>query len=125
MALFSRKKVEETTVPAVPTTAAAPTPRALKSDRNLTAVIIRPHITEKAVGQGEQNVYTFLVRRDASKYQVRDAIMALYNVTPVKVNIVNKAPARRVRGMQRRPVKVAGQKKAYVYLKKGDTITLV
>jgi large subunit ribosomal protein L23 len=123
MALFSRKKVApETTAAAV---VAAVTPKAQASDRNLSAVIIRPRITEKAVGKGEHNVYTFEVQQTATKFMVRDAIKALYNVTPVKVNIVNKAPARRVRGMQRREVAVPGLKKAYVYLKKGDTITLV
>ena len=123
MALFSRKKAvsETTTTPAtVPVV-----PKAQASDRNLAAVIVRPHITEKAVGKGEHNVYTFEVRRDATQFLVRDAVKALYNVTPVKVNIVNKAPAQRVRGMQRRVVRVPGLKKAYVYLKKGDTITLV
>lgn len=123
MALFSRKKVEqETAAPVVKTPVAS---KAQASDRNLASVIVRPRITEKAVGKGEQNVYTFEVRRDATKFLVRDAIKALYSVTPVKVNIVNKAPARRVRGMQRREVNVPGLKKAYVYLKKGDTITLV
>jgi large subunit ribosomal protein L23 len=123
MALFSRKKVaQETTTPVVKPAAVS---KAQASDRNLAGVIIRPHITEKAVGKGEHNVYTFEVRRDATKFLVRDAVKALYSVTPVKVNIVNKAPAQRVRGMQRREVRVPGLKKAYVYLKKGDTITLV
>lgn len=123
MGLFSRSKTvaktDEKVVVAVPTRAASP------ADYNLSAVIIRPRITEKAVAQGDARVYTFEVRRDATKYTVAAAIKALYSVTPVKVNIVNKAPARRTRGMQNKVVKVAGMKKAYVYLKKGDSITLV
>jgi ribosomal protein L23 len=70
-------------------------------------------------------VYVFEVRRDATKRTVAEAVRALYNVTPVQVNIVNKAPTRREKGLQRRTVRVTGLKKAYVYLKAGDTITLV
>jgi len=95
------------------------------TDRNLSAVIIAPRLTEKTVGLGEKNVYTFVVKRDANKFQVRDAVKALYNVTPVKVNIVNKKPAERMVGSRNRTKHVAGMKKAYVYLKKGDTINIV
>lgn len=123
MALFSRKEKAVTT-PAVGT-AIAPIKKALSTDRNLSQVIVGPRITEKSVRQGDRNVYTFNVARTATKFSVRDAIKALYSVTPVKVNIVNKAPATRLSGSKNRMVKVAGYKKAYVYLKKGDTINLV
>jgi len=124
MALFSRKK---TVVQSAATTAVTPrsTRVALASDTHVSSVLIRPLITEKAVGQGDRNVYVFVVRRDATKYHVRAAVAAVYNVTPMKVNIVNKAPATRLRGMSRTTKKVPGQKKAYVYLKKGETIALV
>lgn len=123
MALFSRTK---NAAPAEsPTTATKVVSKALPSDRDVAAVIVRPYITEKAVALGEQRVYVFVVRRDATKYSVREAVKALYNVTPVRVNIVNKAPVHREKGLQRRMVKVAGVKKAYVYLKEGDTITLI
>jgi large subunit ribosomal protein L23 len=88
-------------------------------------VIIKPRITEKAVGKSEQNVYTFVVARTATKYDVADAVRALYNVTPVKVNIVNKSPRRTMSRSKGRMVTEKGLKKAYVYLKAGDTITLV
>tara|TARA_B100001939_G_scaffold343423_1_gene356110 strand:- start:901 stop:1272 length:372 start_codon:yes stop_codon:yes gene_type:complete len=123
MALFGKKKdakkESKKEVEKVDVSLAQPT------DFNTSSVIIRPRITEKAVGQSEQNVYTFVVRRDATKFQVRDAVKALYNVTPVKVNIVNKKPAERMVGSRGRTKHVAGMKKAYVYLKKGDTISLV
>jgi len=123
MAFFSRKKKAdtETKVSVVSKVAS----KALPTDRNLAAVIVSPRITEKAVSLGDRNVYTFNVRRDATKFLVRDAIKALYGLTPVKVNIVNKKPAVRISGSRNRAVKVPGQKKAYVYLKKGDTINLV
>ena len=119
MALFGKKK---TAVTVEKKTASAKA--GLSTDRNLEAVLVRPHFTEKSVGLGEKNVYTFEVSRSATKFAVRDAVKALYNVTPVKVNIVNKAPATRRKGSTGRDVKVPGMKKAYVYLKKGDSITL-
>ena len=94
MALFGKKKEtkEEGAVEKKVSTA----PKAFRTDRNLDAVIVAPRITEKSVRKGEQNVYTFEVKRDATKYEVRDAIKALYKVTPVKVNIVNKKSAERM-----------------------------
>lgn len=120
MALFGKKKeaIKETATTATPTAARA-------TDRNLNAVLVKPHFTEKSVNMGERNVYTFEVRRDATKFEIRDAIKALFNVTPVKINTVNKLPAHRTKGSTNRTVKVPGMKKAYVYLKKGDTINLV
>lgn len=121
MALFSRstpKTVEATDV------VVKNTSKALVTDRNLAAVLIRPLITEKAVMQNDKRVYTFMVAKSATKYSVSDAVIALYKVTPVKVNIVNKKPRSEVSGSRGRAVAVAGYKKAYVYLKPGDTISL-
>lgn len=119
MALFGKK--DDTKVEKQENTA----PKALATDYNLDSVIINPRLSEKSVLGSEKGVYTFVVRRDATKYQVRDAVKALYNVTPVKVNIVNKKPAQRLQGSRGKKVHEAGMKKAYVYLKKGDTIQLV
>ena len=125
MALFGRKKETKEESAKEEKKVATVAPKALGTDYNLDAVIISPRLTEKSVQQGEQNVYTFEVQRDATKYQVRDAVKALYNVTPVKVNIVNKAPAKRMVGSRGRAKHVKGMKKAYVYLAKGDSINLV
>ncbi len=121
MALFGKKKEPKVEKAAAVSTA----PKALATDYNLSSVIMHPRITEKAMMMGDKNVYTFVVRRDATKYTVMAAIKALYNVTPVKVNIVNKQAAKRNVGSRNRDKHVPGMKKAYVYLKKGDTINLV
>lgn len=123
MALFSRKTKSEESTEAKPK--AVPAKKALATDRNLESVLLAPRITEKAVKKGEQNVYTFAVRRDATKYDVRDAVKALFDVTPVKVNIVNKAPRSYMSRSKGRTVTEKGLKKAYVYLKDGDSINLV
>ena len=124
MALFSRKKgtdakesKQEGGQPAVAKTPAV--------TRNLETVILKPRVTEKAVGKSEQNVYTFVVVRSASKYDVQDAVKTLFGVTPVKVNIVNKTPRQFMSRSKGRTVTDKGMKKAYVYLKKGEHIDLV
>ena len=123
MALFSRSKAK--TVEAGAEVVVKNTSTAQATDRNLAAVLIRPLITEKAVMQNDKRVYTFMVAKSATKYSVADAVTALYKVTPVKVNIVNKKPSSSLSRSRGRAVAVAGYKKAYVYLKKGDTINLV
>jgi len=120
MALFSRKN--KTTEPKALDTVASV---AVATDHNVAAVIQKPHITEKAVSLSDNRVYTFMVKPDATKHQVRDAVTALYNVTPVKVNIVKKAPKQVLSRTRGRVVSQKGYKKAYVYLKAGDTINLV
>ena len=122
MALFSRSKTKTVEASAE---VEKNTSKAQATDHNQAAVLIKPLITEKAVGQNDKRVYTFMVARSATKFSVRDAISALYKVTPVKVNIVNKKPTTELSGSKGRAVAVAGYKKAYVYLKAGDTISLV
>jgi len=124
MALFSRNKGAEETkkdsgTPAVQKNTAQPT------DRNLSSVLKKPRVTEKVVGKSEQNVYTFEVRRDATKHDVRDAVKEFFGVTPVKVNIVNKSPRPYKSRRLGRTVTEKGLKKAYVYLKEGDSVNLV
>jgi len=127
MALFSRKKETKTgekdsekNVVVKPVMSSA-----LPTDYDLAGILVKPHVTEKAVGMGERNVYAFVVRSDATKYLVRDAIKSLYSVTPVKINIVNKAPRQYMSRKKGRRLTETGMKKAYVYLKDGDSISLV
>lgn len=119
MALFSQKKTTAKKEKAVTT----------KKEGNVSHdyshVLSAPRITEKAMKKSEANVYTFEVARSVSKFDVRDAVKALYGVTPVKVNIVNKAPRQYQHANTRRTRTEHGIKKAYVYLKKGDSISLI
>lgn len=122
MGLFGKKKdVAES---------ASQAPKAVQSaglviDANIETVIIRPHITEKAALLGERNVYAFEVRKGATKYEIRDAVKALYKVTPERIRIVNKTPRHFMSRSRGRDVMEAGLRKAYVYLKEGDRIELV
>lgn len=87
-------------------------------------ILRHARITEKASMLSVGSVYVFDVATSATKRDIARAVAALYKVTPHKVAIVS-IPAKKVRHMRtgRMGVK-AGGKKAYVYLKKGETITL-
>lgn len=116
MALFGRKTAEKKV--------SATVSPAAHAARDLSSVLVAPRVTEKAAYLADVRAYAFIVRRDATKYDVRDAIKALYKVTPAKINIVNR-PARSFHSRARgRKGVLPGMRKAYVYLKEGDRIEL-
>lgn len=86
-------------------------------------VLLRPRVTEKATALSERGVYSFEVSRHATELEVKEAMRALYKVSPRKVAFI---PLRRkvilVKGKKGR---TKGGKKAYVFLKSGDKIELV
>jgi len=86
-------------------------------------LIKNPRITEKASFHAEHNVYTFDVTDSANKTEIKKAILAMYKVHPVKVNIL-KVKEKRVTSRGLAGVK-SGGKKALVYLKEGDKIEFV
>lgn len=89
------------------------------------AVLLRPRITEKATTVIENHAYVFEVKEDATKHDVAHAIEHFYKVKPVKVNLA-RIPAKRRRSRNRRTFGVSTVgKKAYVYLKEGDTIEFI
>jgi len=93
--------------------------------RDLSSVLVKPRITEKAVTASERNVYVFEVRSDANKFDIRDAVKEIFGVTPVKVRTVTSQPRQSLSRARGRKVAVKGLKKAYIYLKDGDSISLV
>lgn len=89
-----------------------------------SGVLSSPRITEKASAQAaEGNVYVFNVDRAATKFAIKKAVQELYKVTPVKVATVN-IPSKTV-FVRGKYGQTKQGKKAYIYLKKGDTIEFV
>ena len=88
--------------------------------KDLTNILIRPHITEKATMKAESSVYVFNVLPESTKDSVEKAFIEKYKITPVKVNMVT-IPAKNVFVKGKRGKK-SGYKKAYIYLKKGTKI---
>lgn len=90
---------------------------------NLSAILIRPRITEKSALLAEtQNAYVFEIERNTTKGAVSKAIKEIYKVTPTKVNIV-RLPAKKILSRGKKGLAKAIIK-AYVFLKKGDKIEL-
>ncbi len=87
-------------------------------------ILRRPIITEKTSFQSSKlNQYVFEVDRKATKAQIKEAVETLFDVTVLRVNVIN-VPAKRSRRprSRRNLVRRAGYKKAIVTLDAGDTI---
>ncbi len=123
MALFGKKKTAD--VAEATEVVVKAKPQTQTGVYDMTSVLGRPRVTEKAALLLDKNVYTFEVKKGATKHAVRDAVKALYKVTPVSVRIVNKAARRTMVAARGRRATEHGLRKAYVYLKKGDRIDLV
>jgi large subunit ribosomal protein L23 len=87
-------------------------------------VILRPVVSEKSYGLLDHGVYTFIVRPDANKIEIRYAIEAIFDVTVVNVNTLNRKGKRK--RQRKKPVfgKRADTKRAIVTLAEGDRIPL-
>jgi len=85
-------------------------------------VIIEPVLTEKTNILRERGEYVFRVDARANKFQIMDAVRKLFNVHPVKCNIiVVKGKPKRVRY---RLGKTSTWKKAIVCLSNGEKIDI-
>ena len=83
-------------------------------------IIVAPVISEKSYSVLDQNWYTFLVRPDANKTQIKIAIQQIFNVRVLTVNTANRE------GKRKRTRTGIGQRKAtkraMVKLAEGDRI---
>ena len=96
-------------------------PKKVASQEKLISVLLAPHITEKtSLAMQNTNTYSFRVRRDSSKPDIKAAVELMFNVKVAGVQVVNET------GKSRRFGKLQGRtqdiKKAYVRLAPGQTI---
>lgn len=119
MAKFGNSKKQEKAVVAKAKASKTPFTDGREHD-----TLIAPWFSEKALIGTEKGVYVFHVSPRATKHDVAKAIVVVYKVTPKKVRMVN-LPAKKVSMRTRRGHGTrAARSKAYVYLKKGETINL-
>jgi large subunit ribosomal protein L23 len=83
-------------------------------------VILRPLQTEKITDQMMWGQYTFEVSKDSNKSEIKKAIKAIYDVEPVRINVINMR-GKAVR-FGRTWSKRKNWKKAIITLKPGDKI---
>jgi large subunit ribosomal protein L23 len=88
-------------------------------------ILIKPIITEKAELLSEsRNKYSFVVKKDANKVEIRKAVEAMYNVNVVAVNTIitpGKVKIRGTRGGQQKG-RISPVKKAVITIEAGETI---
>lgn len=83
-------------------------------------IIRRPLVTEKTTAAEDANQYSFEVKLDANKHQIRNAVETLFDVKVMSVNTA-VMPGKRKR-FGRTFGKRSNWKKAVVTLAEGDTI---
>jgi large subunit ribosomal protein L23 len=93
--------------------------------KHSSQILLAPRITEKGAYLSEGGVYVFNVAPHANKAQIAQAIHDTFKVMPRKVTVVALPRKRRQTRGTNRTGMTAGGKKAYIYLKKGDTIEFV
>ena len=87
----------------------------------LMSVLLAPHVTEKTTqGMQMHNQYTFRVRRDASRFEVRAAVELMFDVQVATVRVVNEPG--KARRFGKTPGRTQDWKKAYVRLAEGNAI---
>jgi large subunit ribosomal protein L23 len=90
--------------------------------RDARDVLLAPVVSEKSYGLLDENKYTFLVRRDANKTEIKIAVEKVFGVKVAGVNTLNREGKRkRTRtGWGRR----AATKRAVVTVAEGDRIDI-
>ena len=85
-------------------------------------VLLAPVVSEKSYGLLDENKYTFLVRTDANKTEIKIAVEKIFDVKVTAVNTINrKGKTRRTRfGLGKRP----DTKRAVVSVAEGQRIDI-
>lgn len=125
MALFSSKPKKETKK-AESTVVSSETKKVgvrTTSAGRLANVILAPWFSEKALIGTEKGVYVFSVPERVTKKEVKEAIEKIYKVIPRKVALLHLPGKKKALRTRRGEGQKARRHKAYVYLKKGETIT--
>ena len=85
-------------------------------------IIIRPVVSEKSTDLSQSNKFVFRVPIKVTKHQIGKAVKEIFNVTPVKINVM------KVRGRRKRVRHQYGfttsWKKAIVTLNQNEKIEL-
>jgi large subunit ribosomal protein L23 len=89
-------------------------------------ILRRPIVTEKTnYLTNKLHQYVFEVTKEATRSQVKDAVEKVFEVTVVRVNIINTAAKRSRRSRSRRlSVRDSGMKKAIITLAPDNRIPI-
>lgn len=87
-------------------------------------IVLRPVVSEKSYALLDRNVYTFVVRSDATKIQIREAVEEIFSVRVTKVNTLNRKGKRKRNRRMPTFGKRADTKRAVVTLSADNRIDL-
>ncbi|MDO8498957.1 MAG: 50S ribosomal protein L23 [bacterium] len=90
----------------------------------MNIILRKAIISEKAMKQAGQNLYTFLVSSKARKPEIAKAVKEKFGVEVVAVKTVNFKEGSKMQRTRRKYFSVPGYKKALVALKDGQKIAL-
>jgi large subunit ribosomal protein L23 len=88
---------------------------------NLLNLVKYPSLTEKSISLYANRQYTFIVNKSLTKPQIKFVIEQMFDVSIININTCNLPLKKRRVG--KFIGKRATYKKAYIQLKKGDTIS--
>ncbi len=90
--------------------------------KNPRDVILKPVVSEKSYALLDRNTYTFIVRPEANKTEIKEAVQAIFSVRVTNVNTLHR------KGKRKRTRQVWGvrksTKRALVTLHPDDKIEL-
>jgi len=90
-----------------------------------TDIIKKAILSEKAYKQMEMGIYTFLVDPASTKQDVKTKVENQFKVLVDRVNLASKPFKMKRIARTRKQAKTGGGKKAIVWLKSGQSITML
>jgi large subunit ribosomal protein L23 len=96
----------------------------INTQKNTQGTILSPRVTEKGtITITTSNAYVFNVDKRSTKKEIAKSFKEIYKLEPIKIAVLNvrakNVVAKGIKG------KTSSYKKAYVYLKKGDSINVI
>ena len=89
----------------------------------MSAFVLYPYVSEKSSQEVSNQKFTFLVEGDVNKILVQNYFKSNYNLTPVKVNVINRPDKKIRRG--RKVVTVSQKKKIVVTFNATDDVSKI
>jgi large subunit ribosomal protein L23 len=87
-------------------------------------IVIRPIITEKSMAQANTGRYTFQVVKEATKYDIKKAVEALFKVNVLAIATMTKKGGTVRTGKRRVTLVRKSWKKAIVRVQEGQKIAI-
>ncbi len=85
----------------------------------MNKVLVEPVLTEKATKLAGTSVYMFKVDKHVNKFQIKEALEALFPVKVATIRIVNRKGKTKRKGRKMMQKQISGKKLAFIKVKSG------